>query len=215
VTGRRPGRWPDKGQTLAGRAAFRTALRFAVEARACGLDAKISRSDADLVGWYAVQVTVEHVAIGRRHVRIMFPPRAGDPRVRADGPTASPHRYRGGFLCMWHPADPDEQRWIPGHGAAALLTRIVAHLMREEWWRRTGEWVGDEAPHDLPAPEGSRAERRAAGRRGPLHPIRAAATPAPAGSPVTLEREDQVVVRLDTVIDLRDAATVDAADHVS
>jgi hypothetical protein len=23
----------------------------------------------------------------------------------------------------------------------------VAHLIREEWWRRTGEWPGDEALH--------------------------------------------------------------------
>jgi hypothetical protein len=212
VSGRRPGRWPDKGQASTGRAAFRNALRFVAEARACGIDAKISRSDTDLVGWYAVRVTVGHDAIGRRQVRIMFPPGAGDPRVRADGPTDSPHRYRGGFLCMWHPTDSDEQRWVPGHGAAALLTRIIAHLMREEWWRRTGEWVGDEAPHDLPAPEGSRAERRAAGRRGLLRPIAAATTtPAPVGAAVTREREEQVVVRPDAVIDLR---TADIADPV-
>jgi hypothetical protein len=48
---------------------------------------------------------------------------------------------------MWFPYDPPEQRWTRSDGPAVLLGQIVAHLLREEWWRRTGEWPGEEAPH--------------------------------------------------------------------
>lgn len=48
---------------------------------------------------------------------------------------------------MWWPFDGRDRRWIRRDGAAALLGHVVAHLVREEWWRRTGTWAGDEAPH--------------------------------------------------------------------
>jgi hypothetical protein len=73
------------------------------------------------------------------------------PRVFVDGPTDSPHRYADGSLCMWFPYDPPEHRWQRRDGPVALLGHIAAHLIREEWWRRTGEWVGDEAPHHAPS----------------------------------------------------------------
>jgi hypothetical protein len=49
---------------------------------------------------------------------------------------------------MWYPWDPESARWTRRDGAAVLLGHITAHLLREEWWRKTGEWVGDEVPHD-------------------------------------------------------------------
>ncbi|MBT2391450.1 hypothetical protein J7E87_18910 [Streptomyces sp. ISL-1] len=69
------------------------------------------------------------------------------PQVFTDGPSDSPHRYRDGSLCMWYPYDPAEQRWTFKNGPAALLGLVVAHLLREEWWRCTDEWPGPEAPH--------------------------------------------------------------------
>ncbi|MEC3992093.1 hypothetical protein VSR01_00420 [Actinacidiphila sp. DG2A-62] len=41
-----------------------------------------------------------------------------------------------------------EQRWDRRRdGPVVLLGLVLAHLLREEWWRRTGEWAGPEAPH--------------------------------------------------------------------
>lgn len=53
------------------------------------------------------------------------------PKVFADGPDDSPHRYQNGSLCMWHPDDPPEQKWIFQDGLLALLNQIQAHLFRE------------------------------------------------------------------------------------
>jgi hypothetical protein len=75
------------------------------------------------------------------------------PRVIADGPTDSPHRYGNMRLCMWHPGDPREQRWEFDDGLLALLGMTSAHLFREAWWRETGEWLGPEAPHGELKPE--------------------------------------------------------------
>ena len=85
-----------------------------------------------------------------RAVRIVF---AGfEPAVFVDGPTASPHRYRNGSLCMWYPPDPPDRRWCFDDGLPELINHIALHLFREAWWRETGglnggEWCGDEAPH--------------------------------------------------------------------
>ncbi len=35
-------------------------------------------------------------------------------------------------------------------GATSLVVAIAAHLAREEWYRWTDEWLGDEAPHEMP-----------------------------------------------------------------
>jgi hypothetical protein len=48
---------------------------------------------------------------------------------------------------MWYPLDPEQARWIRRDGAAALLGHITVHLLREAWWRMTGEWLGDEVTH--------------------------------------------------------------------
>ena len=60
----------------------------------------------------------------------------------------SPHRHDDGSLCIWYPHDPPERRWHRRAGGAALAGHIYAHLIREAWWRQTGEWVGEEVPHD-------------------------------------------------------------------
>lgn len=76
------------------------------------------------------------------------------PRVYADGPSDSPHRYaeRGRQrLCLWYPSDPPEQRWIPEDGLLSLFAMATQHLFMEAWWRENDrEWLGAEAPHGPP-----------------------------------------------------------------
>lgn len=77
----------------------------------------------------------------------------------ADGPT-SPHRYKDGGLCIWHPSDAVEYRWVFEDGLLQLLGHIAAHLFREAWWRETGEWLGPEAPHGPALKERTRGDDR-------------------------------------------------------
>lgn len=65
-------------------------------------------------------------------------------QVFADGPSESPHRYKGNSLCMWRKKDPPELRWLPEHGLVALIEMMRRHLFREAWWRETGGWDGGE-----------------------------------------------------------------------
>lgn len=48
---------------------------------------------------------------------------------------------------MWYPYDPTDARWRPANGPAALLGHIAAHLIKEQWYRQTGDWPGDEIGH--------------------------------------------------------------------
>lgn len=88
----------------------------------------------------------------RRTVTIEFDRRyPSRPHVYADGPTDSPHRYaeRGRTsLCLWLPADEPRRRWRVEEGLLALFAIAAHHLFKEAWWRETGEWLGEEAPHD-------------------------------------------------------------------
>lgn len=76
------------------------------------------------------------------------------PRVFSDGPCdreSSPHRYPDSGrrrLCMWYPTDPPNRRWSVDDGLLALFAIAADHLFKEAWWRETGEWLGEEAPHD-------------------------------------------------------------------
>jgi hypothetical protein len=84
------------------------------------------------------------------------------PRVFANGPTDSPHRYpeRGWRrLCMWYPLDPPEQRWLPDDGLLALFGMAAQHLFREAWWREHARWLGVEAPHGPPPTPGDASPR--------------------------------------------------------
>ena len=105
---------------------------------------------------YRLSVPVKGYGARRLTIRVKNVYRP-EPRVFADGPTASPHRWyhRGGDLCMWHPHDPPTSRWHPAHGLLALVRHAQLHLFREAWWREKGEWLGPEAPHGRPGQAGS------------------------------------------------------------
>jgi hypothetical protein len=98
-----------------------------------------------------------------RRVQILF--RKDSPRkpsVTVDGPVESRHRFSSGELCMWDPGDPVENRWVFEDGLRALLGHITVHLLREAWWRETGEWLGPESEHSSikAAPAEQREARR-------------------------------------------------------
>ncbi len=101
-----------------------------------------------------------------RRVRIEFRPWLhSSPKVFADGPTDSPHRYRyedDHSLCLWYPSDGSDRRWEPNDGLLHLLGLIEAHLFKEAYWRETGEWLGEEGPHGEAVVRNDDAERRAA-----------------------------------------------------
>ena len=48
---------------------------------------------------------------------------------------------------MRYPGDPAERRWKKEDGLLKLLDTAVQHLFKEYWYRDTGEWLGEEAPH--------------------------------------------------------------------
>lgn len=100
-----------------------------------------------------------------RGVRVTFTKGSPEhPKVYVDGPADSPHRYPDGHLCMWFPWDPPANRWTLSDGAPVLLADIAVHLIREEWYRKTGEWPGQEVDHgqEDPSMDESRAEARSA-----------------------------------------------------
>jgi hypothetical protein len=124
---------------------------FQRQLAACGTPAWVARPPRRHRGGFALAVRLRVPDVPEQKITIVFGPTApAVPHVYTDGPSESPHRYSNGSLCMWHPCDPPEQRWTRRDGPVALLGHIVAHLLREEWWRRTGEWPGEEAGH-LPA----------------------------------------------------------------
>lgn len=68
------------------------------------------------------------------------------------------HFHSDGALCLWASFDPPERRWWHGDGLLPLVELARRHLFFElHWWRtgggRGGEWLGDEAPHGVPAEE--------------------------------------------------------------
>jgi len=94
------------------------------------------------------RVTVNVPNYDPRNVHIIFKKNSPTiPRVRADGPPDSKHRFFSGDLCMWYHKDPIEKQWLFEDGLAALLGYTVAHLFREAWFRETGEWLGPEVDH--------------------------------------------------------------------
>lgn len=119
-----------------------------------GLAVRAARPPKAQRGGFALAVDVRHPDLPDQTVTIAFGPGLPEiPRVFSDGPAQSPHRYSDGSLCMWYPGDPFERRWDRRRdGPIGLVGLILAHLMREEWWRRTGEWAGPEAEHPPVAP---------------------------------------------------------------
>lgn len=99
-------------------------------------------------GGFALSTRIAPTGVPERKIEIHFSPRLPDvPRVFIDGPQESPHRYSDSSLCMWYPYDPKEARWKPSNGPAALLGHIAVHLIKEQWYRQTGDWPGDEVGH--------------------------------------------------------------------
>lgn len=99
-------------------------------------------------GAYALRTHITPTGTPTRTVEVIFRhgyPNA--PKVFVDGPTDSPHRFDDGSLCMWFPEDPAERRWMASDGPEALLAHIAAHLLREEWFRVSGSWAGEEVAH--------------------------------------------------------------------
>jgi len=107
----------------------------------------------DKYRWREYTLTIDLREYEERKVKIRFNPvESISPRITVDGPKESPHRYKGGKLCIWYPKDPVERRWTFDDGLLELLVMIEAHLYREAWWRETGgytngEWLGSEVPH--------------------------------------------------------------------
>ncbi len=105
--------------------------------------------------WREYKLTIDLQDYESRNVIIKMKPNCGiAPKVTADGPVSSPHRYENddGELCMWYPYDPKEQRWVFADGLLHLIVLAEMHLYREAWWRETGgdgngEWLGPEVPH--------------------------------------------------------------------
>ncbi len=99
-------------------------------------------------GAFALRTKITPPGTPTRTVQVIFP--RGNPErpiVFSDGPTKSPHRFDDGSLCMWYPLDPTERRWTLNNGGEALLAHIASHLLREEWFRLTGAWAGEEVGH--------------------------------------------------------------------
>jgi hypothetical protein len=105
---------------------------------------------------HTYELVLEVPGYESRRVWVEFvPPLSNSPRIYADGPSgpeASPHRFserRWTRLCVWYPGDPLERRWVPDDGLLMLFGMIATHLLKEAWWRESGEWLGEEAPHGV------------------------------------------------------------------
>lgn len=99
-------------------------------------------------GGFAIKAALTPAGVPTREIEVHFSLGTPNvPHIFSDGPTDSPHRYSDSSLCIWYPYDPKEARWRPIDGPAALLGHIAAHLIKEQWYRRTGEWPGEQIHH--------------------------------------------------------------------
>lgn len=123
-------------------------IRYVHELRLDNAAAHVIRPRRACRGGFAVATSITPTGVPTRRVEIHFSPRRPEmPYVFVDGPDESPHRYADGSLCMWYPDDPAEARWRPVNGPTILLGHIAAHLIKEQWYRRTGDWPGDHVDH--------------------------------------------------------------------
>ena len=111
-------------------------------------------------GGFAVSFTVTPHGVPSRTVRVEFARAAR--RCRESSPTGrrSPRTVMRTALCACGtPVTRSTCSGLRRDGAAALIGCIALHLIREQWWRETGEWPGPEAPHPVPQ---TRPQRTAA-----------------------------------------------------
>lgn len=96
---------------------------------------------------YTVPVPVPDYEDRKVEIRLRnwFDP--GGAEIFADGPTESPHRFGERRLCIWREGDAPSRRWRGEQGLCELLRHISIHLFKEAYYRETGEWIGEEAPH--------------------------------------------------------------------
>lgn len=99
---------------------------------------------------YRLTVPVPEYEPQRLTIRIADLRTPSHVQIEVDGPQASAHRYSDGTLCIWHPDDPEEGRWVPADGLLALIQHAQLHCWREAYYRETGEWTGPEASHSGP-----------------------------------------------------------------
>ncbi|WP_082948693.1 hypothetical protein [Mycobacterium sp. 1274756.6] len=123
----------------------------------------VNRAWAPLLGGYVVDLTLapppELVIAGYANegARVSISP-AGEIFSFPLGPRREwKHRYSfnpdGGCirqLCLWFPEDPRPLRWVPDDGFEDYVARVHRHLFYEEFWRRTGFWPTEDAPHGNP-----------------------------------------------------------------
>lgn len=134
---------------------FPTRIRFDGDARAAYPRLRARRVGRGEVA-YEVKVSIPEYE--DRTIEMVFLATTSEPRllrVYADGPAGSRHRYaprekdrkRRSSLCIWHPDDPPELRWVPEDGLLSLIEATRVHLFKEAYSRETADWPGDEAPH--------------------------------------------------------------------
>lgn len=76
------------------------------------------------------------------------------PMVMCDGPTRSRHRFywsRPSSLCLYYGPDHESLRWKLQDGLVSLVDLSRIHLIKEAWWRVTGEWEGYEVHRRSPS----------------------------------------------------------------
>lgn len=137
---------------------FPTRLRF--ERQACAVYPLLSPEGVGR-GEVAYELTVPIPEYEDRSIEMVLFRSTQRPqlvRIYADGPTDSFHRYKPperdrrkrNSLCLWHPDDSIDLRWVPEDGLLALIEATRFHLFKEAYSRETGGWPGDEAPHSVP-----------------------------------------------------------------
>lgn len=101
------------------------------------------------------EVELDSLSKTRRLVVIVHgPPSRVRPIVMADGPTRSRHRFywaRPSSLCLYYGPDHEDLKWTLNDGLVTLIDLARVHLIKEAWWRVTGEWDGYEVHNRSPA----------------------------------------------------------------
>lgn len=69
------------------------------------------------------------------------------PRVFTSVERPRKHAFSDLSLCIWHPLDPEEKRWISHKGLLILVEMVRVHLLLEINWFFNDEWVLEDVPH--------------------------------------------------------------------